>query len=423
MLRKVLVLITVFLYKNVNAQDVINDYISYVHIYFDNINYSIPSSYCNWNPWGSNEGSGEFRLRLDIEDFSQDFHSPSLEEGGWYKGPCFKKTDGDGTFDVYTNHTCYEITNNNFNQRLLQLDWQTLQWEEDPTPDDCRKNSGDDCLTEYDGTYTSAVDISSNNCRYGNTEYDFGVVIYDFTGSGGYNYFDIDYEFEIRPTIGTSHANAFEFIDFDPSSGCFSNVNHCLNTSNRTSDYVWYTFELNHRRSIEIDFSTQSPANNINSCYLKNTSLNIVNPSPQSPVSNIHYYYNLEPGVYYIELHRSNAYNSTGKYNLKINQLSVALSSVDHYWTGSYNENWFDPCNWSTNHVPDNDNDVIVPYTINKPVIYSAGNSNPDNANGHPSGEAHCNSIDIETSTVPPPGQSPAKVTIWNTAKLKVDDP
>ena len=60
--------------------------------------------------------------------------------------------------------------------------------------------------------------------------------------------------FEIRPTIGTTYTNAFEFIDFDPSSGCFSNVNHCLNTSNRTSDYVWYTFELNHRRSIEMIF-------------------------------------------------------------------------------------------------------------------------------------------------------------------------
>ncbi len=404
MIRKVLVLITVFLYTNINAQDVINDYISYVHIYFDNITYSIPSSYCEWDPPFSNEGSGEFRLRLDINDFSQDFHSPSLEESGWYKGPCFKKTDGDGTFSEYTNHTCYEITNNNFNQRLLQLDWQTIQWEEDPTPDDCRYNSGDDCLTEYDGTYTSAVDISSNNCRYGNTVYDFGDVYYNL-GSGGYNYFDIDYEFEIRPTIGTTYTNAFEFIDFDPSNGCFSDVNHCLNTSNRTSNYVWYKFELNHKRSIEIDFSTQSPANNINSCYLYNASLS--NLSPQSTGVNTLSFYNLTPGIYYIRLHRSNAYNSTGNYNLKISQLSVSTPSVDYYWTGSNSDNdWFNPCNWSTNRVPDNTNNVIIQNTTNNPIISVSGS-----ANGQAAGQAYCNTIVVENN---------ALVTIANGAKLNV---
>ena len=62
------------------------------------------------------------------------------------------------------------------------------------------------------------------------------------------------------------------------------------------------------------------------------------------------------------------------------------------------------------------DNDVIIDNTSNLPRIYSSGNATPDNANGYSAGQAHCNSINI---------QSGAKVTVespsFGTAKLNVN--
>ena len=136
-----------------------------------------------------------------------------------------------------------------------------------------------------------------------------------------------------------------------------------------------------------------------------NASLNTLNP--QSTGVNTLSFYNLESGTYYIRLERNGTQGNTGKYNLKINQLSVSLSWVDHYWTGSSGDNdWYNPCNWSTNHVPDNMNDVKIPNTTHKPEISSSGS-----ANGYNAGQAYCNTIEIEND---------ALVTIANGAKLNV---
>ena len=55
-----------------------------------------------------------------------DFHSPSSEESGWYIGDCFKESDADGWFNLFANHTIYQVQNTNYAQRILILDSELL---------------------------------------------------------------------------------------------------------------------------------------------------------------------------------------------------------------------------------------------------------------------------------------------------------
>ncbi len=44
-------------------------------------------------------------------------------------------------------------------------------------------------------------------------------------------------------------------------------------------------------------------------------------------------------------------------------------------WNGSMNTNWNNPSNWSTNQVPTNTDDIIIPNTTNKPIIRVSTNA------------------------------------------------
>lgn len=395
------------------SQDVINDYISKVYIYFDDINYELSTSDCNWSTSG--EGNGEFRLRVDIWDGSAGFHSSTNEELGWYITNCFTKSDGDGIFSEWVDYDIYEITNNSYNSRTLTLDSRLKQWEEDPTPNSCRAESGDDCLTEI--TNPNSVDISSSGfSKYGSTQYDFWHPFYSLGGS--YNIFDINYQFEIRPTLGTSFNSSFNFATIDVSSACFSQKKHPLNTSNRTSNFIYYKFTLDNYNSIEIDWTDQPQTNIFSSVdlYVFNSStFNYDLVSFDENTTTTKGYYNLTPDNYYVKMTRV----AHGKYIFKINSLTVTSpSTVVHYWNGSEGNNWFNPCNWSTGHVPDKNNDVIVSSVTNLPRIYSSGNATPGNANGYPNGQAYCNSLEILLG-----GKITIEGPLYGTANLNVNHP
>ena len=109
----------------------------------------------------------------------------------------------------------------------------------------------------------------------------------------------------------------------------------------------------------------------------------------------------------------SNFYTSTNNYGVSVKTYYEYNESnnLTHYWLGEKNNNWFSECNWSTKHVPDNNDDVIIPFPLPStsgvlPRIYA--NSS---ANGQAAGQAYCNTLEVENG---------AKVTIENGAKLNV---
>lgn len=109
----------------------------------------------------------------------------------------------------------------------------------------------------------------------------------------------------------------------------------------------------------------------------------------------------------------SNFYTVTNNYGVSVTTYYEYNESdnLTHYWLGELSNNWFAECNWSTKHVPDNNDDVIIPFPLPStsavlPRIYA--NSS---ANGQAAGKAYCNTIQVESG---------AKVTIENGAKLNV---
>ena len=127
---------------------------------------------------------------------------------------------------------------------------------------------------------------------------------------------------------------------------------------------------------------------------------------------------NLPPGNYELNCFENTSTNSDGRYKLVINNANIDDPVAEHIWTGSLNNNWFSNCNWSSGHVPDKNNNVTIPLTSSNPRIYSSGNATPDNANGHPAGKAHCNSVDIESGAIITIESNPV-----GTAELRVNHP
>ena len=109
----------------------------------------------------------------------------------------------------------------------------------------------------------------------------------------------------------------------------------------------------------------------------------------------------------------SNFYTTSNNYGVSVTSYYEYNESdnLTHYWLGEKNNNWFTECNWSTKHVPDNNDDVIIPFPLPStsgvlPRIYA--NSS---ANGQAAGQAYCNTIQVESG---------AMVTIESGAKLNV---
>lgn len=433
MKRQVLVIVTGFLFINAIAQDVTNAYIKNVQFRWHDIVYNTSS--CN-----DGESDAEYKLRPYVHDNAfgnfGDFHPNASEDAnGLYPCPPYERQDGNGEWDALNIHInesnilpFYNVNNPNYTYLNAEYNVYYVGWESDGCGPSWEYNNNcsneDDCpignLWDY---FTGVIKFGADYSHYNGVWYDESSVGY-YGSNTLYNNVKIDFKYSISSSKGTLNEK-FQFGTLDPN-GCFATKQHRFNTDDdgrSANDDIFYSFSLNNMKSLRIDWGINTFPSNPNVILMQTAG---INESSGGGTNQFKEYYNLPSGNYTIKLTPPpdlNGIGQHGRFILKISQLNNTSPSVLHYWTGSSNDNWFDPCNWSTNHVPDNDNDVIVPLTTNNPVIYSAGNSNPDNANGHPNGEAHCNSIDIETSTVPPPGGSPAKVTIWNTAKLKVNDP
>ena len=428
MIRQVLVIVTGFLFTNAIAQDVTNAYIKKIEFRWNDIQHNTS---CGGDP-GNESAEWKIRPYLDDDNYNTyaDFHSTSSENSNSvYECDPFEYSDVDGDFSVYNDYgVFYSVTNTNYAHIAADYRIFLVAWESDGCGPTFEYNTGcvnsDDCPWGNDFTKYITVDLAPGPGRYNGVWYESSIVSYRGSSNNLYNRYSIDRKFSISSWKGNL-STPFEFGTLD-ANGCFTEKNHYFNTDDdgrSMNDVIYYTFTLAHKRSIKIDWSTNSFSSNPSVVLMQTFG---INESSGGGTNQFKEYYNLDPGTYKIkiDLGYPTAQTAHSTYRLNISNSTVSTpTSVIHYWNGSKNDNWFEPCNWSTKHVPDNDNDVIIPYTTNKPVIYSAGNSNPDNANGRNAGEAYCNSIDIETSTVPPLGQSTAKVTIWNTAILKVNEP
>ncbi len=79
----------------------------------------------------------------------------------------------------------------------------------------------------------------------------------------------------------------------------------------------------------------------------------------------------------------------SGRYGAEINVYWSYAGDVNgtYTWRGTYSNNWFDACNWSTNTVPSSTKDVVIPAgTPNNPLVNS--------------GSAYCNTITIADGAV-----------------------
>tara|TARA_Y100000385_G_C13091456_1_gene639003 strand:+ start:2175 stop:3035 length:861 start_codon:yes stop_codon:yes gene_type:complete len=80
-------------------------------------------------------------------------------------------------------------------------------------------------------------------------------------------------------------------------------------------------------------------------------------------------------------------FTSDGRYGVQINTYWQFDSNVNglHTWNGFTDNDWNSPCNWNTSHVPDANDDVLIPSgAVNSPIIYG-GNT------------GYCNTIEIES--------------------------
>ena len=429
MIRQVLVIITILSFINTTGQDVTNAYIKNIMFRWHDIQHN--ASHCGGDP-GNESAEWKIRPYLDDDNYNNyaDFHSSSDENSNsLYECDPYEKSDINGIFDDFLIYdTFYNKNNYNYTHIGAQYRIYFVAWESDGCGPTFEYNTGctnsDDCPVGDDWSKFMNVSLVPGLGKYNGVWYEEDIYINRGPSNNLLNRFSIDSKFSI-PYWKGNPSTPFEFGTLDPN-GCFTDKKHYFNTDDdgrSKNDVIYYTFTLAHKRSIKIDWSTNTFSSNPSVVLMQTFG---INESSGGGTNQFKEYYNLDPGTYKIkiDLGYPNAQTAHSTYRLNISNSAVSNpTSVLHYWNGSINDNWFEPCNWSTKHVPDNDNDVIIPYTANKPVIYSAGNSNPDNANGRAAGEAYCNSIDIETSTVPPPGESTAKVTIWNTAKLIVNDP
>ena len=410
------------------SQDVTNDLIRKVEFRFDDIQYYHSS--CN-----NGESTAEYKIKPyvldDIFNNYEDFHNPSLENSNnLLEGTCFEESDGDGNYIVNDDHTVFydEIGYNgsnyySYNSAKFRIYYEG--WESDGCGDMCDYNTGcgnnDDCPVGIIGSGTEIhnnYDVPYSSNHYNNEWNDGDNAFFTIPGGNSLSTIGIDYRYSIISSVGTL-SNPFEFGTID-NSGCFSTKLHYFNTDDwgrLKTGTLFYRLTLAHKRSIRIDWSTNTFTSNPNIIFGTQTAG--INESDGGGTNEYKDYYNVDAGTYIISIDLSYpiAQTAFSKYKLSISQITVSSpASVIHYWNGSDNQNWFEPCNWSTNHVPNEDNDVIIDNTSNLPRIYSAGNATPDNANGYSAGQAHCNSINI---------QSGAKVIVeslsFGTAKLNVN--
>ena len=220
-------------------------------------------------------------------------------------------------------------------------------WEDDVDPA-CDLQNGDQCewTTGPVQSYYNTLPKNKSDCP--NTWHHWLSSLGTST-----RYINVEYYYEVDPQIGKSFSNTFNFVPIDDVNDCFTAKK--ASTVGRSSNYVYFKFDLTHTRSIELDYT------NLSSIQLYNSSQSVLSPNSSTTGSKV--YYNLSPGTYYIQTYRS----TSGSFQFFIKQATITLSNVLHIWNGTENNNWFEPCNWSTNHVPDNDNNVTIPLTSSNP--------------------------------------------------------
>jgi hypothetical protein len=381
------------------SQGVINGHISSIYIGLENIEWDMPTSTCDWNnsdvcSWV--EGSGEFTVIGGVQDV------PNLDGvSGYNYANCQTTWDGDGVFNTMGDYLIHYESYSSPYETSMSYGITFNKWEED-CGDDCEINVGDDC--EYSSWQTYNLSIPSCD-KYPGIEYMLSTI------NGSFNA-DLKYRYYYESTLGR-HTNRWDFGTID-AGGCIVNSTHCNYTKDDGIGDEYYKFTISNSRSLKIDWSNQFGTVNAfpyARLYKQGVSGEITKHTSTSTTA---IYLNLSPGTY--ELNLGEDYLSDGRYQLLIQDANISDVIASHIWTGAKDVNWFNQCNWSTGHVPDKDNDVVIENTSNLPRIYSSGNSTPDNANGYPAGQAHCNSVDV---------QSGAKVTVeslsFGTAKLNVN--
>ena len=389
-MNRVLPVILIFLINSINSQDLTNRYISKVKFRMSYVYNHLPTSVCNPEDWGNNE---EWRFKAQVSD------SPNEDGLGWTNDGCYMRSYEGSGWSTTPDFEFYEHNWTNPNKTSMDYSIRLYVWEDDINPD-CELQNGDQCEWSGGPISHSYLDLPKND-HCPNTWNSW----YSYLGNT-YRYINIEYFYEVDTDIGTGFSNTFNFVPIDDVNGCFSAKKACLSTAGRSSNYVYFKFNLTHTRSIQLDYTSLS------SIQLYNSSQAVISPNSSPTGSNI--YYNLSPGTYYIKTYRS----TDGLFEFEIKQASTTLSNIPHLWNGSYSENWFEACNWSTNHVPDKNNDVYILNTSNKPRIYSTGNSTPDNAHGYAAGKAYCNSLDVESGSIITIESSP-----FGTAELRVNHP
>ena len=418
MIRQVLVIITIFSFLNTTGQDVTNAYIKNVQFRWHDIVYNTSSC-----PDG--ESDAEYKLRPYVLDNAYtnygDFHNNSSEDAnGLYPCPPYERQDGNGEWEALNVHInesnippFYNVTNTNYTYLNAEYDVYYVGWESDGCGPSWEYNNN--CSNDDDCPIGNLWDYNNGVVQFGADYLDYNGVWYNesliaYYGSNDlYNRIEVDYKYSISRTKGT-FSDKFQFGTLDPN-GCFAEKQHRFNTDDdlrSANDDIFYSFSLNNMKSLRIEWGTNTFSSQPGSSFmlLINTIAGVV-----EDVTGTYYkdYYNLPSGNYTIKLTMPTDVNGVGehgRYTLKISQLNNTSPSVLHYWTGSSLNSWFDPCNWSTNHVPENTNDVIIPNTTNKPTIPVSGS-----ANGQAAGQAYCNTIVVENG---------ALVSIENGAKLNV---
>ena len=430
MIRQVLVIVIGLSFMNITAQDVTNAYIKNVQFRWHDIVYNTSS--CN-----DGESDAEYKLRPYVLDNAYtnygDFHNNSSEDAnGLYPCPPYEIQDGNGAWQALNIHInesnippFYNVTNTNYTYLNAEYDIYFVGWESDGCGPSWEYNNN--CSNDDDCPIGHLWDYNNGVVRFGADYLDYNGVWYNesliaYYGSNDlYNRIEVDYKYSISSNKGTL-SDKFQFGTLDPN-GCFAEKQHRFNTDDdgrSANDDIFYSFSLNNMKSLRIEWGTNTFSSQPGSSFmlLTTTTAGVV-----EDVTGTYYkdYYNLPNGNYTIKLTLPTDLNGVGqhgRYVLKLSQLNNTSPSISHYWTGSSSNNWFEPCNWSTNHVPGNDNNVIIPLTSSDPRIYSSGNVSPDNANGYAAGKAYCNSVDIESG---------AKIIIESspvgTAEFKVNHP
>tara|TARA_B100001758_G_C18408552_1_gene613951 strand:+ start:785 stop:1990 length:1206 start_codon:yes stop_codon:yes gene_type:complete len=383
------------------SQGVINGHIEQITIWFENVEWNMPLSVCDWNnsdPCSWIEGSGEFVLKAGASDV------PNRDGvSGYNYATCQTTTDGDGVFNTMPDYYFYNQTYSSPYETSMSYVISFNKWEED-CDDGCTISVGDDC--EYSSWQTYNLFIPSCD-KYPAIEYVLSTI------SGSLNA-DLKYRYQYESDLGRPY-NRWDFGTID-AGGCIINSTHCNYTKDDAWAHEYYKFTISNSRSLKFDWTNQSGTVNVfpyARLYKQGVSGEITKYSSTSKTA---IYLNLSPGTYELNLIEDNGSLSDGRYKLLLQNADISDVIASHIWTGAKDVNWFNQCNWSTGHVPDKDNDVVIENTSNLPRIYSSGNASPDNANGYSAGQAHCNSIDI---------QSGAKVTVesptMGTAKLNVN--